>query len=121
MMSFIHCLFWWKIGVFQQTVVRVYYILKAIVNLLSYGENRILILYENNHYITPYKKNCFFLNSEAATKVVLYLDPGPHTFFHWIKTSGVKVRPVLEKSYLLHEQEGIMKSRYCENSYNLRK
>ena len=22
----------------------------------------ILILYENSHYITPYKKNCFFLN-----------------------------------------------------------
>ena len=81
-MLFIHCLFWWKIGVFQQTVVRVYYILKAIVNLLSYGENRNLILYENNHYITPYKKNCFFLNSEAATKVVLSVPrPRPPYFF----------------------------------------
>ena len=37
-------------------------ILKAIVNLFSYGEKRILLLYENNHYITPYKINCFFLN-----------------------------------------------------------
>ena len=34
---------------------------KAIVNLFSY-EKRILILFENNHYITPYKKNGFFLN-----------------------------------------------------------
>ena len=25
-------------------------------------EKRILILYEKNYYITPYKKNCFFLN-----------------------------------------------------------
>ena len=25
-------------------------------------KNRILILYENNHCITPCKKNCFFLN-----------------------------------------------------------
>ena len=25
-------------------------------------KKRMLILYENNHYITSYKKNCFFLN-----------------------------------------------------------
>ena len=25
-------------------------------------EKRILIQYENNHYITQYEKNCFFLN-----------------------------------------------------------
>ena len=37
-------------------------LLKVIVNLSSYGKKRILILYENSHYITPYKKNCFFLN-----------------------------------------------------------
>ena len=35
---------------------------KAIVNLLSYEKKKILILFGNNHYITPYKKNCFFLN-----------------------------------------------------------
>ena len=34
--------------------------LKAIANLSM--EKRILIPYENNHYITLDKKNCFFLN-----------------------------------------------------------
>ena len=33
---------------------------KAIVNLFSYGKKRILILYENNHYITPNKKSKHF-------------------------------------------------------------
>ena len=35
-------------------------ILKARVNLFSYGKERMLILYENNYYITPYKKNLPF-------------------------------------------------------------
>ena len=35
---------------------------KAIVNLFSYGKKSILIQYENNHYITTCKKNCFFSN-----------------------------------------------------------
>ena len=35
---------------------------KATVNLFSYGKQRILIPSENNHYITPYKENYFFLN-----------------------------------------------------------
>ena len=30
------------------------YFIKKIVNLFSYGKKRILILYENNHYITPH-------------------------------------------------------------------
>ena len=34
---------------------------KVIVNLISY-EKKILILYEDNDYITPYKKTWFFLN-----------------------------------------------------------
>ena len=40
------------------------FFIKAIVNLFSYGKKKILILYENNHNITLYKKNgkknCFF-------------------------------------------------------------
>ena len=31
-------------------------------NLFSYRNRRILILYENIHYIIPFEKNCFFLN-----------------------------------------------------------
>ena len=30
------------------------YFIKKIVNLFSYGKKRILILYQNNHYITPH-------------------------------------------------------------------
>ena len=36
----------------------------------------ILIVYENNHYITPYKKNCFFLiYSFLSTKLFQFLFP----------------------------------------------
>ena len=35
---------------------------KTIVNLFSYGKKKILVLYENHHYMTSYKKDCFFLN-----------------------------------------------------------
>ena len=35
-MLFIHCLLDWKIGVFQQTVVSIYYIIKVIRYILSF-------------------------------------------------------------------------------------
>ena len=35
-MPFIHCLLDWKIGVFQQTVVSVYYIIKVIRYIASF-------------------------------------------------------------------------------------
>ena len=31
--------------------------------------------------------------------------PGPFTFLHRIKSSGVKIRPALKKSYLFHKLE----------------
>ena len=34
------------------------------------------------------------------------LTSAPHNFLHWIKTSGVKIRLALNKSYLFHELEG---------------
>ena len=52
-----------------------------------------------------------------------FLKPGPHTFLHRMKTSGVKIRPVL-KSFLLHNYRtrkvDIAKIVIitCENNYN---
>ena len=45
---------------------------------------------------------------------------GLHTFLHRTYTSGVKITPVLKKSYLLHKAEKV-KNSYWENNYNLRK
>ena len=33
------------------------------------------------------------------------INPGPHAFLHWRKTSGVKTRPTLKESYLFHKLE----------------
>ena len=46
--------------------------LKAIANLFSYRKKMILILYKNNHYIIPYKKNYFFLNIYFSFYLTLY-------------------------------------------------
>ena len=48
------------------------------------------------------------------------LDPSPHTFLHWIKTSVVKIRPALKKWYLFHDLEET-KGWYCENNFALQK
>ena len=51
------------------------------------------------------------------------LDPGTHTFLHWIKTSGVKVRTAL-KNHIYFKNYGTWKSEIakiiisCENNYN---
>ena len=45
------------------------------------------------------------------------LDPDFHSFLHWTKTSGVKIRPAFKKSYLFPELED-MKSWYWEKRLN---
>ena len=43
--------------------------------------------------------------------------PWHQYFLHWIKSSGVKIRPALKNRYLFHEPEDL-NSRYCENNYS---
>ena len=45
-------------------------------------EKKIIILHENNHYINPYKKNCFFLN-------VYYLSTITFHFYFFLDVEGV--------------------------------
>ena len=47
-------------------------------------------------------------------------DSGSILLLHWIKASGLKIRPALKNWYLFHVL-GNMKSWNCKNNYNLRK
>ena len=63
------------------------------------------------------------LIKKACISQFMAPDPGtlgPHTFLHRTYTSGVKITPVLKKSYVLHKAEKV-KNSYWENNYNLRK
>ena len=55
---------------------------------------------------------------KTSRRYIKILGPRPlYTFLHWIKTSGVKIKPALKKSCLFHELED-MEIWYCENNYS---
>ena len=62
-------------------------------------EKRILILYENNHYITPYYKNCSFLNIYFFLSSITFFTLEVQGVFFFLIVSYLQRKPQRNSFY----------------------